>query len=256
LILVSRRTGVPVDPIELYASAIDTSDYVERVVPVIRAQAPVIGDLLDVGAGGGQLGRALREPGRQWTAIEPSVNMRARLAQIEDGPRIVGAGWESANIPRGGHDTVLAATIGGLVQQTGALLARCRFWARRTIVWVVAAHNGPRGLVFAGCLPAEWHGEDETPAIDLVLRNLPPAAQPHAMAMADWTFSAVVSDLEELANYLADRLGWGQSDSRRREMADHLNRQAKPETGGYRLDIPRKSAILVWGHPWVGIRVS
>jgi len=77
-----------IDPFELYAAGIDTSDYVTRVAPLICRVAGDVGDLLDIGAGGGQLGRALRVPGRRWTAIEPSSSMRARLARLHDPPQL------------------------------------------------------------------------------------------------------------------------------------------------------------------------
>ena len=240
-----------IDPIELYAAAIDSSDYVARVSPLIRRDVPDIGDLLDIGAGGGQLGHALRAPNRRWTAIEPSSNMRARLARLSDPPRIIAGGWEAAELPVGGHDTVLAANIAAPLQEPNAFLARCLAWARRTVVWVVPAQEGPRGMCFAGCLPAAWHGEDETPGVDIVLRALAPAAQPHAVAVAEWTFTGIVADVANLANYLADRLGW--PDSRRPDLRAHLARQARPEAGGYRLDIPRKSAVLVWTHARGGV---
>src|SRR4051794_24798765 len=76
-----------IDPLALYAAAIDTSDYVDKVARVICANVPAIGDLLDIGAGGGQLGDAIRERGHPWTALEPSTSMRAKLARIDDGPR-------------------------------------------------------------------------------------------------------------------------------------------------------------------------
>jgi hypothetical protein len=231
-----------IDPIELYAAAIDTSDYVARVVPLIRQSVGDIGDLLDVGAGGGQLGRALRAPNCRWTAIEPASNMRARLARLEDPPHVIAGGWKAVACAE--HDTVLAANIAAPLQEPDAFLARCRAWARRCVVWVVPAQHGPHGMCFAGCLPTEWHGEDETPGVDIVLRALAPTAQPRSIAFADWTFSGVVADLEALAVYLADRLRWPQS--RRPEMSAHLIRQAKRDPRGYRLDIPRKSAVLVW----------
>jgi Methyltransferase domain len=240
------RAAQALDPIELYAAAIDTSDYVTRVAPLIRQSVRDIGDLLDVGAGGGQLGRALRVPNRRWTAIEPASNMRARLAQLEDPPHLIAEDWEAADVPFGGHDTVLAANIAALLQEPNAFLQRCRAWARRAVVWVVPAQHGPHGMCFAGCLPAAWHGEDETPGIDVVLRGLAPTGQPRSIAFADWAFSGVVADLEALAVYLADRLRWPQS--RRAEMTAHLARQAKRDPRGYRLDIPRKSAVLVWQH--------
>lgn len=236
-----------IDPLELYASAIDTSDYVARVVPLVRRFVTQTGELLDVGAGGGQLGAALRERGVPWTAIEPSPTMRARLARLHSPPRIVPEGWDTAQVPEQAHDTVLAATMPALFEEPERFLARCRAWARRTVVWIVPAHRGPRGLCFAGCLPRAWHREDETPGLDVVLRGLAPASRPQRIAFTDWTFSGVVADLSHLSAYLADRLGWAADDARRAELLAHLSAQATPDAAGVRLDIPRKSAVLVWG---------
>jgi hypothetical protein len=250
--VASKPTRGPVgaaqdtDPIELYAAAIDTSDFVARVAPLIRQSVCDIDDLLDIGAGGGQLGRALRAPNCRWTAIEPSSNMRARLAHLKDPPHLIAEGWETTDVPFGGHDTVLAANIAAPLLEPNAFLQRCGAWARRAVIWVVPAQQGPRGMCFAGCLPAAWHGEDETPGVDVVLRGLGPSARPHSIAFAQWTFSGVVADVEALAIYLADRLGWPQG--RRPEMTAHLARQAKRDPRGYRLDIPRRSAVLVWKH--------
>ena len=62
--------------------------------------------------------------------------------------------------------------------------------------------------------PREWHGEDETPGIDIVMAGLAPSSRPHDVAFADWTFSGVVKDLGRLSAYLADRLGWAARDRR------------------------------------------
>ncbi len=238
-----------IDPLELYASAIDTSDYVARVAPRVRPLVPSVGRLLDVGAGGGQLGAALQERPQPWTAIEPSPRMRARLEQLRDRPHIIPSGWQDAEVPLASHDTVLAATMPALFDAPERFLAQCRAWSRRTVVWVVPAHAGPRGLCFAGCLPREWHGEDETPGINIVLRGLSSASTPHEIAFVDWTFSGVVKDIVTLSAYLADRLGWPTTDARRTALAEHLAEQAMPDVLGARLDIPRKSAVLVWGNP-------
>lgn len=235
-----------IDPLELYASAIDTSDYVAALAPLVRHAVPRVGRLLDVGAGGGQLGMALHDPALSWTAIEPSPSMRARLARLAHPPRMVAAGWEPAEVAALGHDTVLAATMPAFFDQPEAFLARCRVWAR-TIVWVVPAHAGPKGLCFAGCLPSEWHREDETPGIDIVMRGLAPSSRPPHVAFVDWTFTGVVPDLDELSAFLAGRLTWPRSDQRREQLTAHLARQAKRLASGFRLDIPRRSAVLVWG---------
>ena len=197
-----------VDPLALYAAAIDTSNYVARVAPLVRARVADIGDLLDVGAGGGQLGHALGDPHRRWTAIEPSASMQARLAALARPPELLACGWQSADLGPAQHDTVLAATMPAFLETPGIFLARCRAWTRRAVVWVVPAQAGPRGLCMAGCLPAAWHGEDETPGIEIVLRGLSPSEQPDQIAFADWTFTAIVPDLDALATYLADRLRW------------------------------------------------
>ena len=114
------------------------------------------------------------------------------------------------------------------------------------IVWIVPAHEGPRGLCFAGCLPAAWHREDQTPGLEIVLRGLSTRSRPHEIALADWTFCGVVPDLLRLADYLAARLGWSRSDARRARLFERLRGQAKPGPGGSRLEIARKSAVLVW----------
>ena len=237
----------PLDPLALYAGAIDTSDYVAKIAPLVSCLVPAVGDLLDVGAGGGQLGHALRERGRKSTAIEPSPSMRARLAQLAPPPEVIAQGWQDAEVAAAGHDTVLAATMPAFLDEPEVFLARCRGWTRRNIVWIVPAHAGPRGLCFAGCLPLAWHGEDETPGIDIVRRGLAPASQPREIAFIDWTFSGIVADLPRLARYLADRLGWPAGDPRRADLRIHLAARATPTAAGLRLDIPRKSAVCVWG---------
>ena len=233
------------DPLELYAGAIDASDYVARVAPLATNKIGAVGRLLDVGAGGGQLGLAL-SAGAPWSAIEPSPTMRRRLERLPVPPRVVATGWDTADIAAGAHDTVLAATMPAFFDHPRQFLDRCRTWARRTVVWVVPAHAGPRGLCFAGCLPKAWHGEDETPGIDIVLRGLPQHERPAKIDETAWTFTGVVPDIDALAGYLADRLGWPAPDSRRGDLRAHLKAQAKPHARGFRLDIPRKSAIFVW----------
>jgi hypothetical protein len=237
-----------IDPLALYAAAIDTSDYVARLAPLVRARVSDIGDLLDVGAGGGQLGSALRDPHRQWTAIEPAASMRARLAALDRPPRVLASGWQAAD-PGLAHDTVLAATMPAFLETPGIFLARCRAWTRRKVVWIVPAQAGPRGLCMAGCLPLAWHGEDETPGVDIVLKGLSASEQPDDIAFADWTFTAVVPDIAALATYLADRRRWPAADGRRPQMAAHLAAQVKCGPAGDRLEITRKSAVLAWGKP-------
>ncbi|KRE08011.1 hypothetical protein ASE63_22020 [Bosea sp. Root381] len=237
--------AVALDPLALYASAIDSSDYVARVAPLIRQLVPDIGDLVDIGAGGGQLGAALRRPGRKWTAIEPSPTMQGRLAALAHPPAVIPAGWDEPAVACEPADTVLAATMPGYFGDAPRFHARCRQWARRRIIWVVPAQQGPKGLILAACLPREWHGEDETPGIERVLPQLG-GDLPDRSDATDWTFSLVLSELGRFATFQADRLGWAPDDSRRPALLAHLTKQAEPVPGGFRLSCHRRSAVLVW----------
>jgi SAM-dependent methyltransferase len=236
------------DPLELYAAGIDGSDYVAKLALLLRAAVSRIGDLLDIGAGGGQLGQAIRNPSASWIAVEPAAAMQQRLRTLIPPPRLIEADWRRADLPPACADTVLAANMPAPLTDAAEFLARCRYWARRSVVWVVPAQNGPRGLCLAGCLPRTWHGEDETPGVEIVLRGLPPRDRPAIAARADWTFSVVTPDLARLSAYLADRLHWPPDDPRRPEIHDHLAAQAVPVDGGLRLSVPRASALLVWRH--------
>lgn len=176
-----EASEIGVDPLELYAAGIDTSDYVAHVAPLLRAAVPRIGDLLDVGAGGGQLGQAVRDPLAAWIAIEPNMGMQQRLRALVPPPHLLPVGWQQADLSAGSADTVLAANIAAPLTDAGVFLRQCRTWARNNVIWLVPAQRGPRGLCLAGCLPPAWHGEDETPGIDVVLRNLPPCDQPSTL---------------------------------------------------------------------------
>lgn len=233
--------------LRLYAAGIDTSDYVARVAPAIAALGADIGDLLDIGAGGGQLGSALREPGRRWIAVEPSAVMHEWLRRLDPAPELIVSGWPQIADANFAADTVLAANMPAPLTEARAFLRACKGFARRRVIWVVPAQKGPRGLCLAGCLLPEWHREDETPGIDLVLAALDASEHPPQRRDVSWTFRAEVPDLRRLSAYLADRLRWADSDERRPLLFDELARQAEPCAAGFRLSVPKISSVLIWG---------
>jgi hypothetical protein len=235
-----RNPLAPVPSIHRLYAAATTSDYVARVAPLVRACVPDIGDLLDVGAGGGQLGCALRAPGRAWTAIEPSSNMRARLARLDVPPRLISGGWEAANVQAAAHDTVLAANIAAPLQEPSAFLRRCLAWARHTMVWVVPAQDWPRGLCFARLPSSERCMEDGTPGIDVVLRALAPSRT----AFGRWRNgrSPASSPMSRAANYLAT--GEWPAAGRRPETTAHLAEQAEAQTVAGTGSKFKRSAVL------------
>ncbi|HEY0293289.1 MAG TPA: hypothetical protein VGC51_13325 [Hansschlegelia sp.] len=79
-----------------------------------------------------------------------------------------------------------------------------------------------------------WHGEDETPGVDVVLEALGHDL-PKCHGEMDWTFSLISADLPRLAAYLADRLDWPSGDRRRPALFEHLSQQAEATDLGFRL---------------------
>ncbi len=247
ILLQSSPSFAPMfDPLELYAAGIDASDYTARVMPLLATVAGGSGPLLDLGAGGGQLGAQLRQRFDTWLAVEPCARMRTRLRALDPAPdQIIDRGWEDLELAPASVDCVLAANIAAPLTDARAFLARCRRWARDTIVWIVPAQHGPRGLCLAGCLPAAWHGEDETPGVEVVRQQLGPDAMPQSETVS-WTFTLPVTDVDAVATYLADRLAWPGTDPRRAAMASLLAERLRRAGQTQYLDVPRASAILVW----------
>lgn len=236
------------NPMAVYAEGIDASDYVKNLVPVIRDVLSDIGDLLDVGAGAGQLGSALHTHCRHWVAIEPDPYMCNRLSSCLRCTRVISGGWGDVHHLIGrSFDTVLAANM--IAPQVDAVnfLERCRFWTRDAIVWVVPCQQGPKQFCLSGCLPAEWHGENGRSGYEQVIEQLPAADCPDYTLSVDWTFTYQTEDIGGVAEHMAARLGWTDKDTRRDDLYDHLYRSAKPsDIGGYQLEVPKQSAILIW----------
>ena len=168
---------------------------------------------------------------------------RARSSTAGAGQRLAGGGPSSL-----AHDTVLAATMPAFLETPGFPRPLPGLDATQSRLDRAGAGGAARAL--HGWLPAlgvAWRGRN--PGVDIVLRGLSSSEQPDDIAFADWTFTAVVPDIAALATYLADRLDWPAADARRLQMAAHLAAQAKRGPAGDRLEITRKSAVLVWGKP-------
>jgi len=235
------------DPLDLYARGIDGSNFVGTVGLELQGLRGLGGRLLDVGAGAGQLGSSLLPWIIDWTALEPDAGMRRRLSALAQPPqRILATGWEDFGDPVREYDCVLASNVSAPLVEPRRFLQWCRRRARRIVIWVVPAQHGPRGLCLAGCLPTQWHGEDETPGVQLVTSALKEEDSPHESRMIPWSFSLQVDDLGGIASYMADRLLWPSTDIRRPLLLDRLHQQARTVGGRFVLEVPKVSAILIW----------
>ncbi|MEU9962653.1 class I SAM-dependent methyltransferase [Streptomyces malaysiensis] len=94
--------------------------------------------VVDLGAGTGKLTRALRAPGREVIAVEPSAGMRERFSQVLPGVRVLEGTGESIPLPDSSVDTVVCAQAWHWVDPRRAVpeIARVlRTGGRLGLVW-------------------------------------------------------------------------------------------------------------------------
>lgn len=205
---------------DLYAAEPAGADYLDRVGGLIRRYVP------DVGAV-----RCLAGP--------------PDLAEALDG---TGTSAASSRAGRGPCDTVLVCGRDWPAAPT-PFLGRCVAAARRAVVWVVAADDGKAALgpTLAGCLPLRWLADqrDGPMGVEVVLGALPNGPHPHFISGTAWTMELVVSDVGRMADEAARRLGWREPE-RREAVRAHFAGMARPDPLGWRLDVARRTAVIVW----------
>ncbi|MGX9964868.1 hypothetical protein ACVFYP_16175 [Roseomonas sp. F4] len=232
-----------------YAMSLDRSDYGAAIAGALGREVPA--SLLDIGAGAGHPVAPWLPAEARWTALEPNRYLRARLGRLHRsgrrGLRPMAARWEALpDLGLAPHDWAFAANIGATLTAPRALLGRMRALARRRVVWVVPAQQGPRRWCLAGALPATLHGEDETPALRQVLAALGPEA-PHDIRLAPWTFRAHFTGLDAALAHCAAQLALPPGAAARDTLAETLAATAEPlPCGGVALAAPKLSALLIW----------
>jgi hypothetical protein len=245
-----RQRAAPADlasPLAFYAQGIDRSDYVAAVAPRVRSVIGEANGLLDIGAGGGQLGAALCGAFAQWVALEPDAQMRARLARrVTPKPVVVDAGWECVGgLNLASQDVTLAANIGATLTAPVALYNALKPLSRSAMVWIVPAQKGPRGMCLAACLEPAWHGEAMQPGHEITLAALG-ARAPQSIAFADWTFRCVFPSLAHAQAHFLRGLQWCADDPRLPALRARLEAQAVRLPDGVMLSAHKTSAILIW----------
>jgi len=242
-----KKQTKPLDSMAIYAEGIDTSDYVVKVTPIIQSKLGCIGDLLDVGAGGGQLGAALATSHKRWVAIEPDAYMGRRLATYASCSKVIASGWEQVTgLANNSFDTVLAANMIAPQAAASQFLAFCRSYSKHAIVWIVPSQRGPKKICLTGCLLTKWLPDETETGYERVMSQLVESEYPSYTQAVDWTFTYITKDLVQLTNHLANNLGWDAADPRRAEAYQHLLQQAEPHQLSYVLKEPKQSTMLVW----------
>jgi hypothetical protein len=243
-----QATAWPDDDARFYAEGLARSDYVQRVGGALVGLLGPCGSLLDVGAGDGTLGQRLIQPTSRLTAIEPNAFMARRLAAAMTArPRgeggVVAASWQDALPKCAVHDVVLAANTSGPWEDAARFLDLCRARASRAVAWVVSAQRGPRRWCLGGFLPAELHGEDERPGVEVVATALGAHRLPEATSLVDWRYRYLFATREEAFAHFRRHLSAPELEPALRR---HLDARLVHVDGGWLAEAPKRSALLVW----------
>jgi SAM-dependent methyltransferase len=94
--------------------------------------------VVDLGAGTGKLTRALRAPGREVVAVEPSAGMREQFSQVLPDLRVVEGTAESIPLPDASADTLVCAQAWHWVDPERAVPEAARVLrpgGRLSLVW-------------------------------------------------------------------------------------------------------------------------
>ena len=136
------------------------------------------------------------------------------------------------SVPPDRHDTVLAATMPALFDEPEAVpralpeldhAARSSGSCRRT--------PGRAGCASPAACRANGMAKTKRPASISSCAACRRRRGREHVSFADWTFTGIVPDLDELAAYLADRLGWAAVDDRRARTAHAISRAGQAGRG-------------------------
>ncbi len=239
------------DAARFYLEGIEQSNYAERVGGLLHSLLADTDSLLDVGAGGGTLPASFLSRSAAWTAVEPNAFLADALQDLgsREGFRlqVLRAVWQQlGELSLQPHDTVLAASMCGPLEQPEVFWKYLAPLCKRRMVWSVPAQRGPRQACLSGALPAALHGEDETPAVELILKRLPSSLQPHAVHVADWTFSYRFADFSAADSWFQQRFNPACRVSTGVALRAHLEQVAVNDGPAVIIHAPKRSACLVW----------
>jgi hypothetical protein len=232
-----------------YAGTIASSDYAERVAPMLDACRT---SLLDVGAGSGVLGSRLAQTGSEWHAVEPQPAMQALLARQRaelDARRVAltihPCIWQELPT-RVRARQLLAANLGATHHEADTFFDAMAGRWQDTMHWVVAAQAGPSTFCLAGFLPPELHQADTRPAFERTLEQLGAGRAPDDIRFTDWTCRFVFADLAAAQAHFLDRLQLAPDTADATEVVRFVSRHALWTASGVEIRCIKRSAVLGW----------
>lgn len=234
---------------DLYAQTIAASGYAHAVVPLLGGP---FDDVLDIGAGSGELTRRVLSDGAVWRAVEPHAFMQKRLSEVADSLSVRGIrlslfahDWQC--LPPGiTADVVLAANLGATHHEPAAFFDEMRPRARKRMCWVVPAQAGPSTFCLAGFLPPDLHGADVQPAVERCLAGLGAAGQPREVVFANWTYRMFFPDVQSAQQFFLDRLSLLPASPRGQAVQAFVQHHLRPVNNGLEARCEKRSAVLHW----------
>ena len=232
-----------------YLAMIDQSDYAARIAPLV---GDGLLDVLDIGAGGGHITRRCLASGAKWLAVEPNPVMGEALADQRSSLLARGIHlthlalpWQDLPAPISAQ-TVQAFNLGASHHTAAEFFAALAGRARREMVWVVPAQDGPSTFCLAGILPPEQHGSDTRPAFERTLEQLSDGDQPNRLDFVDWNCCMNFASPQAAIEHFLSRLHVRQQSDRGRAISKFLISRLKQEGAGHRLVCPKRSAVMRW----------
>ena len=237
------------DQADFYARTIAQSGYADAVVPCLGGP---FADVLDIGAGSGELTSRVLSDGARWMAVEPQAAMQRRL--LAQRPKLTTRGIELLLHQQSWQDlppglmatTVLAANLGATHHEAARFFDLMRPRAQKNMVWVVAAQQGPSTFCAAGFLPPDLHGANAQPAIDRCLADLGSHRQPHALLFADWDYRVVFPDVAHAQAFYLQRLALPEGSAKGQAVRDFVANHVESLRDGVAASCHKRSAVLRW----------
>ncbi len=245
----SRLNGWNDAAANFYAETIAQSSYAKNVAPLLGA---ALCDVLDIGAGSGELTRRALAFGAHWAAVEPNAAMQERLSAMRNQLQLQRIrltvhtdSWQS--LASGvSAKTVLAANLGATHQDAAVFFDAMRPRATEHMLWVVPAQAGPSTFCLAGFLPLYLHGADTQPAVDRCIADLGSERAPDSVSFADWRYQVSFASTHAAQAHFLDRLGLDRASSRGQEVADFVAHNLRRKSAGLVASCQKRSAVLRW----------
>lgn len=185
----------------VHADLVESSDFVERVAPLLGPQR---NDLLDIGAGNGLLGARLMARGGRWQAVEQNWTLRRRLRQLRPALslagvelQILGSPWQHLLPETQASDVIVSSPVVARSDPQSLFKAMRRRW-RRTMAWVITADRWPEAFPLAPPERGEAPSTVDGSLVDRVLDALGQAQEPRRMHLVQWTVAAPAQEATAL----------------------------------------------------------